>query len=231
MARVTCCFCSENHQRAKEHVWPVWLQEHFGTLRAEFKGTHETFASQPVSSRTQTGNRMLLGSVCCKCNNGWMSSLEAAAKPAILSLCSSRFPDFSSVTQNDRHAVACWAFKTAIVINRASNYRDIVPPRHFRFLYDTKEIPDNVWVDAGVLKANAGLTWLQSQFVFCIADPNDQERVGESQAGSYNICLGIGSLVLRVFHTPLSDYRLDPGIIDGDLMRLHPESQDEPRIL
>jgi hypothetical protein len=58
---------------------------------------------------------MVLGRVCRGCNNGWMSQLEAAAKPTLLELAAGRVS--VSELSPGRRTFARWALKTAAALN------------------------------------------------------------------------------------------------------------------
>lgn len=78
-----CLFCSET-KLTREHIWPNWLVEAFKRLHP----------NQPGYSVRQWRRGERIGSfsadlehkarvVCKTCNGGWMSALEAAAKPEL----------------------------------------------------------------------------------------------------------------------------------------------------
>jgi hypothetical protein len=51
MGKVNCIFCRKTRERAKEHIWPAWLQEYVdggSTLRAE---THYDMSGKLGQSR------------------------------------------------------------------------------------------------------------------------------------------------------------------------------------
>ena len=221
MRLIDCAFCGERLPRSKEHVWPAWLQQHFGTLKTNFRGAHEAF-SRRISEQIQSGNTTVLGDVCVQCNTGWMRELENAAAPILLARVDHAPILFDDISTNDLATLSRWSYKTAIVINAASNYRRIVPDGHFRSFHSSGAIPGNTWIDLSVLPTSASLAWDQSQFVSGIVVPGDEARFRESQAHSYNVVLGIGTLLIRVFHNPISDLELNATIAEGDLLRIHP---------
>jgi hypothetical protein len=50
--------------------------------------------------------------------------------------------------------VARWAFKNVILLNTATNYRQLVPQNHFIALYNSS-IPKNVFIDFSFCKNNS----------------------------------------------------------------------------
>lgn len=79
-----CIFCS-NSANSPEHIWPKWMGAHFqpsphDTSIAIAEQFHPPTA--PIHmSRHGHPTTLKLKVVCRGCNNGWMSEIEAAAKP------------------------------------------------------------------------------------------------------------------------------------------------------
>lgn len=72
-----CAFC-ENSKLTREHIWSNWICQAIGP-----NGITRTIGMQDGSVK-QIKEPVLSAStkvVCGACNNGWMSTLEAAAKP------------------------------------------------------------------------------------------------------------------------------------------------------
>jgi hypothetical protein len=94
-----CVFClnpvrvaSTDRERAREHVFANWALKEFDLAkdRIEFSRFETTAPSPPslqVSEqtpiRTVDLNNFVLGNVCSRCNNGWMSDLERATQPEL----------------------------------------------------------------------------------------------------------------------------------------------------
>ena len=81
-----CAFCGElltTKSRTKEHVWPRWLHNRFQLEKQQFQGIHwgTPWGTSVVSNRIQSFNSLVLGGICAKCNNGWMSELETKVAP------------------------------------------------------------------------------------------------------------------------------------------------------
>ena len=99
----TCIFCN-NPSGSREHVWPKWLLERkdLGPFRLKIGNGQEKVIDVELQVKT----------VCGKCNNGWMSDLEAEAKPILEQM----FDDKPiSLDQKQQEIIARWLMKTAMV--------------------------------------------------------------------------------------------------------------------
>ncbi|WP_280470622.1 hypothetical protein [Nocardia farcinica] len=124
---------------SREHSYErAWLEQ--GELRS-------ASSARPLNLLDVVSRRL-----CQPCNNGWMSELEAAAKPILLRLITGE----RSLTTKDARTVRRWLAKTAVVCHfaepnsddpaavdpadRALIMRGGVPPR-WRFLLGTLDSP------------------------------------------------------------------------------------------
>lgn len=151
-----------------------------------------------------------------------MSELETLAKPVLVDLIS---PASSAEVLSFESAatLAKWTFKTAIVRNAGTNYRNIVPPRHYRHLYEKQSIPPGVFVDMGLCSNHSTLSGLQSQTLMGVLNVEDLGRVAEVHRNLYNIVLVVGRLLLRTVYFPLPGYTVDvPESFRGGVRRIHP---------
>lgn len=210
---VTCTFCRQEGKRAKEHVWPRWLIERYGNERTAY--SHRTFTAE-ISRRVHTPENYVLGDVCEACNNGWLSDLEAATKRSFERL----FFPLAGPTELTIPAAECatlslWAFKTAIVMNRASNYRRIVPRFHYPHLHDRRSVPSEVRVHIGFATARGGLGSRMSQHGFGVVNSDDTKRsLAAMQRGYYHIALGVPPVAFSVMRLPLAmEAEAQPGMV------------------
>jgi len=104
-----CLFCGRGGKMSKEHLWPKWAQEAIApTQRGQrirnslHDGPGPAYKAwdQPVFEAT-------VKSVCLACNNGWMSEIEAGAKPYALPLMLGRS---LALGQEAQHKLALWAY-------------------------------------------------------------------------------------------------------------------------
>jgi hypothetical protein len=199
MSKIICIFCKQNRDRAKEHIWPKWLQKKMtGSTNWQYEGIHRSSFYFPLSVRTHTGERLVLGNVCAICNNGWMANLENHFIP-ILEKIQSKSSGLISLSKSERNILSIWAFKTCLVINAGSNYRRIIPPEHYQHLYDYKAIAKDVKVDLAYLNDYEKLKWIQAPMQFAITSNKEAEKNPQLlNNNNYNIAMQIGNFGMRV---------------------------------
>jgi hypothetical protein len=93
---VPCLFCEEDfdeaagRKRTREHVYGDWMRPHLEDVIGP--GTHtrtkSTFEDLEADKRTYRGfpAQQTVQGVCEVCNNGWLSDVQAAARPTLLPL-------------------------------------------------------------------------------------------------------------------------------------------------
>ena len=141
-----CWFCGiEEAKSTREHIVPLWLQKELGAESqtiAPFRFEMSTYLSTsqkelcsesqtiaPFRFEMSTGKSthvrseyslksLMCGQVCAKCNNGWMSKLEVAAKTPLMALINNQV-----VEDDDLAVIAQWVAKTAIALNASMPYR------------------------------------------------------------------------------------------------------------
>src|SRR5579864_3378317 len=137
-AQSLCVFCGRDGL-SKEHVWPIWTRE---LIRRNADPVHVRAAflvdtnASPVleESRSRQGavNTLQVRVVCRKhCNGGWMSRLEAAAKPILTPLIIGQ-PTY--LGQAEQAQVAAWITKTAMMLEFADHKRVSSSKAQRRFL-------------------------------------------------------------------------------------------------
>ncbi|WP_019990818.1 hypothetical protein [Rudanella lutea] len=229
MGNTTCIFCGKTREKAKEHVWPKWLQKEItGGTKQIFRGTHiSNFLMQPLDERIQSGENLVLGNVCQVCNNGWMCELENDFRPLLLKILSNN-NYLLHLSRKERSAVVLWAYKTAITINAASNYRKLVPDVHFKHIGKFKQLPRNVKVDIALIKKGKDLEWIQSPIqIALISRKENSEKFSEqftTETVSYCIALQIRAFAMRVSfyeNAKESNYSIDT-IHSEKVLRLWP---------
>lgn len=136
-----CIFC-RGRTNSKEHAWPEWLLE----ALCHPSVPSETEAQFRKNSKAvyYTGPEVTINCVCRKCNQGWMSGLEAQAKRILLPL--SR--DISiSLTTDEQTLLSRWAMKTAMVFEGAGDLQFYKEAERLSFSSQSK-IPSgsHVWI-------------------------------------------------------------------------------------
>jgi hypothetical protein len=91
-------------------VWPKWLIESMGDGAAT--STTEYWNSKTAETKRWSGRVVVTRRLCQACNNGWMSNIEAGARPTMGGLVN----DLSlRLDREQQQALALWACKTAMV--------------------------------------------------------------------------------------------------------------------
>lgn len=104
-----CAFCTSRGPLTREHVWPQWLAEVIDRkqpvmARAGGGVEYREWKTRPLQHVVQR--------VCAACNSGWMSRLETAAKPLLLSMIRGEARTYS---RDEHWVMARWAAKTVAV--------------------------------------------------------------------------------------------------------------------
>lgn len=178
---------------------------------------HTTFVGFPISERKHPLSKLVDGLVCEKCNNGWMSQLESECQNHILNLMNMRevIGELNYLKENSE-CLSKWAFKSAILLNHASNFNRLVPDEHYASLYSGR-IPDNVFVGIAFCEKETKLEWRQSAGGVIIRSADIQLNL---EAKRYRITFQMGRLLMNIkfYESPHSVYYEDDGAI-----RLYPQ--------
>ena len=144
-----CVFCHQNVPLTAEHVFPAWTRP----FLADPEGGHGTHtritirAEGPDEERSHFGQAATLTvrSVCADCNNGWMSRLEGAASPFLLTMLRGNSRTYY---EGGRRLIATWLLKTALVAG--SKFDPALPTDFYDHLYLEQRPSENtrVWLAA-----------------------------------------------------------------------------------
>ena len=198
-----CLFCENTKKLSKEHIIPKWLLGELGLTEKTIIMQHSSVFGAPLSQRTHSFKGLVNAMICENCNNGWMSKLEASVKDLII-----KWMDLDLIEEDtpllseDHEILAKWVFKTAIVLNYPTNYRNIVPEKHFHELYSSK-IPAGVYINLALTDNPETIHWRQSQTICMIGDVSKYvSRLKEV----YKISLQFNHLLLRVCYVPFENF-------------------------
>jgi len=114
-----CLACGPTSSPAsREHVFASWLLKESGqNAGIDLFRLHHDGTSEQVRDKIKLDS-FKLKKVCDACNTGWMHELEMAAKPLILDV-SRDARTLDSLSNEERHILARWAGKTAIIESHA----------------------------------------------------------------------------------------------------------------
>lgn len=189
-----CVFC-EGSNLSNEHIFAQWLIKELGVESSELSMIHTNFFGLPKSTRNIRYKNLIIGLVCERCNNGWMSKLEIECKPHIINLMNLKNVENElSWVIGNHFLIAKWAFKNIVLLNKASNYHDLVPESHFKKLYNGN-IPKNVFINLSFCHKGSGLEWQQGQGLMFFYD----KRVDiQKKRDKYTIIFRINQLLIKV---------------------------------
>jgi hypothetical protein len=139
-----------------EHVNPRWLLQHL-QLPADDKllqGVADVLTGELVAPpRIHSTFAFVQGRVCESCNSGWMSRLETAAQPLLISLIEER-RSIPSLEEREAALVGKWAAKTAYLHTWASPLKWPVQLAHVQQLTG----------DAGMPSPGVGVFAMQADY-------------------------------------------------------------------
>ena len=112
---VACLFCGARGKGSNEHVNPLWLVRYLDLPADDllFQGVASSADGTLVHPpRIHSSRNLVQGHVCEGCNTGWMSRLEAAAKPILVPLIEQR-RTLGSLSPSEANIIGKWVVKTA----------------------------------------------------------------------------------------------------------------------
>src|SRR5271170_2899127 len=163
MGSVNCLACGETKARAsREHVFSRWLLEELVLLEAPIS----LYRRLPDGSSTQERvpvklDDFKLKRVCRPCNNGWMSDLETAAKPILLTLIRGS-GTVDALAEEERLILAKWAGKTAIIESYSVGAESPVDPQLLRWMRDRDDNLPGRFCVAACAQSRLGVSHFQA---------------------------------------------------------------------
>lgn len=203
-----CIFCGQtlHDQKSREHIFPRWLQEHLGLANKHTTTKVYAPSGEAAFERRFVFNGHVTGLVCMRCNSGWLSDLEARARPALVPLVDATLS--GTISAADCNSIAVWSFKTALTLHSAALLERFVPAHHYRTLFESKIIPQGVQVSIAQLRDNGGLSWIQHQNWPGMATNKSPEDCRSEFKQTYRIIFSAGYLAVRVHYWNLQSLHL-----------------------
>jgi len=209
--RAKCLFCgSEASPLTKEHINPRWLLGYLGLPADDqmFQGVASSETGDLVEKpRVHSSFNFVHGHVCEACNSGWMSRLEAAAKPVLIPLIEGS-REIETLSNEEKRIVSKWAAKTAYLHTWAGPNKDPVQVDHVRQLYGDDGLPPR---DVGVFLKQADYS-KQTSYVqtgqWPQLTPNEQPNGVRTPPDAYKIALQYRRLYMLVAFWPNSASQL-----------------------
>lgn len=216
-----CVFCggSLGKNRAKEHIFPKWLQERYQIAGLQLDIVLHT---EPRKKRPLTFGSYLSGFVCKQCNTGWMSRLESRTfiQPVLIPLIDGTFAQ-GRLEWYQCDMLALWIYKTALMIQSVALGGVYVPKEHFTAInpYGRFSIPKDVWICIAESRNEFGFSWLQSRNwkTFPSDIPLDDAKAVFER--SYKISMRVGHLLARVHYFPEPEWDVTDYLYLDDSIR------------
>lgn len=194
-----CHFCQHEftespsaHERTREHVFGDWttpyLQSPLGPgtqIRWQAEGDERSQSAYPAFPAQQA-----VQGVCKACNSGWLSEIQATAKPFLLpALKSTKRRSFGEEAQK---ALGLWAYRAALVAGVKAGAAAIPVSRLHEF-YEQRQPPDStrIWLAA---TGQRQLTYINTSVIKVF--PEDSEP--PERANAFASVLGIGHLAFCI---------------------------------
>ncbi len=206
-----CIFCGRTPV-SREHLWPNWLGQE-AALRESFDHRIEQEAdgleTRDVKFSTPPFNQVVRV-VCGPCNAGWMSAIEANAKPILQDLIYGRG---RTLDPGDQRKLATWAFLKACLFDELHPRERVVPAEHRQRFFTYRQPP-----------ATGIAIWLGTYEALQVGHYAYQGlRVGSeglSEPGEpniYTVTITAGALIIQVAGSLLPDLGFDDVVYPAEL--------------
>ena len=179
-----CMFCGAD-SATREHAVPAWLLDTLGSSAASLMEVQ--FREEAPRKPWFTKDGILINRFCASCQNGWMSDLEASARPTVGPLAH----DLALWLSREQQAlVARWSLKTAMVLEgvNAEGQWFYSGAERAGLMTPSAQLPEATYIWAGRY-AHSGTSYFQSR------------RMSGDTSGllseGYAVTFGFGHLVLQ----------------------------------
>jgi hypothetical protein len=208
-----CIFCGEGgthgNPMTQEHLWPEWMHEYLPNV----PGAHTQ-----AGRRDFTGGRLIAAHkirqghvfvrafrvVCKRCNTGWMSGIETAAKPILIPLLRGQR---IKLLRNDKRALAAWVALKTMVYDCKDQKQAVLDQFARDDFREQGKLPRglHIWIGAHDLSD----WYAQINYRSVLANLNPETP----RTGFRNVqttAFGIGHLFTLTFVTALDEFKFKP---------------------
>ena len=236
-----CIFCQLPKKMTSEHVWGDWTKDY--VKRTSNKHNHANVfvpnpgQPNPADIRTRAGDPLdsQVRIVCAKCNSGWMSEIQEAAKPHLIPLFDG---ETCVVHERAQQVIAAWiAMATMTGEHLSMDKKRIAIPQFDRdWIMNRQSAPRDWGIWLGRYERQTWPTqWVKATFP--IADVDDIKDVkldDVTRANLQTTSFAIGQLFVFVMSCEfpevarLWDWRTAPTAL-ARLKKIWPLSKNEIR--
>jgi hypothetical protein len=192
MAKRACLFCGRTPV-STEHAVALWTGD---VIPGSGPWTHrhvEHHGDEPIREWSKGVPDLKCNVPCEPCNNGWMSALEARARPVLTPLIQAKT---ARLEPHQLELTCFWALKTSLMLDRCNDaQRQNVPISEFREVYEKRSVLPSTHVWIGKCDVSRG-SWFQSRTV--------ELDTGDKQTTGYAATLCVGHLVFEIISIELS---------------------------
>lgn len=222
-----CVFCGQVEDLHRQHIWPDWLTGavpwgHDMHTHSKISGERQVIHQAPPFTRT-------VRAVCQRrCNGGWMSQLENAAKQPLLAMILGKTQPLDRDTQD---VVAFWALQTAFMF-AATDRVKYIPESHYHELYAGRALSKGAAPWRPIRKANVLMYAYSGTQTHGGYHPQQLEprlAAGEDVrlprgSKAYGVTMSLGHLVMQIFahNVEKLDFILDPTGFEDAAFRIFP---------
>jgi hypothetical protein len=131
-----CPFCGSDENLSGEHIWPDWLGRYPPSKDTVEHKTRNRSRTAPPEHRAYLKRpyRIKASGFCAKCNNGWMSDLDNAAKPYVVSLMEGRSRSLHGPAQR---TLSRWVILKTLAFSHTERERTI-DQRYYDAFYEAR---------------------------------------------------------------------------------------------
>jgi hypothetical protein len=205
-----CIFCG-GAPLTREHLWPDWLRRELGAVGRSahrLEQDEDGLETRDVAFETPPFTQQVRA-VCAPCNNGWMSELEAAAKPILLPLIEGRG---GVLDCSEQRIVATWALLKACVFGELHPQERAVPAVYRERLYAEVAPPGaGLWVSLGTYVGQDVGHYAYQGLRIARSDEDDPE-----EPTVYFVTITVGALVVHVVGSLLEELKFPPAVYATD---------------
>lgn len=138
--RMKCIFCQREGKASKEHLWPRWAQDTYDEDERDQRVPHSIEPhDQPHKTWDAPAFSATLKDVCRKCNNGWMSTIEAEAKTYMEPLI--RGEEGLMIDPDAQWTISRWTYLKVLLFERVDTRQRLLPERHYHEMYESLDDP------------------------------------------------------------------------------------------
>ncbi len=206
-----CVFCGFPAD-SKEHVFALRLCERAGAKKYTIVVGHSVDGKPNITRDQHLIEGFLIRHVCATCNNGWMNDLEAWFEKRLGFLIEPQWPKLAltmiEALKPERHKLAHWLMKTAVMFNRASLQGEHQIKFSSVVLQKIKDgiLPENCWVDLAYSKSKPSIVagTITRSFQVINAKQPMQFQVFKNGDG-FKFIVQFNHLLLRIAQAPYAN--------------------------